>query len=106
MSKRILLIMAGETTQKKTRLKGTRPTGRMSKMTNRMKSARIGGTTETGDLLGIRGLTKGIIGPESVAIGTQDGTTASRFTFLTSTSRWSREGNSSKIRTGDSTAMS
>lgn len=109
MRKRIQLIMAGATSQKKTRSKVMRQTGRTSKTITLTTSAKkTGEPTEMvqEDQLGIRGLMKGTIDRENVAIGTPEGITANKSTIPTLTSRWSREGNLSKIRTGDSTAMS
>ena len=106
--KRIQLIMAGATNRKKTRSMVMRQTGRTSKMITLMTSAKkIGEPAEmVRDQLGIRGRMKGTIEPENVAIGTREGITANKSTTPTLTSHWSQEGNLSKIRMGDSTAMS
>lgn len=107
MRRRIRLIMAGATIQKKTRSRVMRQTGRTSKtITPMINAKKIGEPAEmVQGQLGIRGLMKGTIDPENAVIGTREGTTANKSTSPTLTSRWSREGNLSKIRMGDSTAM-
>lgn len=109
MRKKIQLIMAGAKTQKKTRSKVMRQTGRTSKMITLMRSAKITGeaTEMVQGQLGIRGLMKGTIDRGNVAeIDTREETTASKSTTPTLTSHWSREEISSKNRTVDLTAMS
>ena len=108
MRKKIRLIMAGATIQKRTRSKVMRQTGKTSKMITLMTSAKKAGelTEMVRDQLGIRGPMKGIIDLENVATDTREETIANKSTILTLTSRWSREGILNKNRTEDSTAMS